>query len=399
MGQRTVRLLWVTALLFGGCLTAPSPSPDECETEQVRLEELDQELADWMMMTEAVSLIQFLYVDETAHRDLLFQAMDGMLRSLDPHSSFLPPESYDQLKEKTSGQFFGIGATVAKNQNGVEILAPLAGSPAEKAGLKSGDTLLNVDGQPLRDLALPDAIGKIRGTNKSSLLFQVRRKNGKQEKVRISPGPIQEQSVKVAPSGDGELSVVSISRFTQTTPEELVAALKSANEKRRGLVIDLRNNPGGVLSAAVDAASLFLPSGKLIVSVQSRNQKEKPARHLSKRWCPNRDTKIPLVLLVNRRTASAAEIFAGALQSHKRAVVLGEPTLGKASVQSVIPLSSLKGAAIRLTTGYYLTPNGKLIQGKGILPDRGVEQGELLRVANDLLVAGRDRGKREVGKE
>jgi carboxyl-terminal processing protease len=348
---------------------AAAAEPVEPILSDLQAEETADDLSDMMVLSEAILLAKRSHVEEHTFRDLVYSAVDGMLQSLDPHSSFLPPEPLSELEEETSGHFGGVGLSVAPGTDGVKVLAPIEDSPAFKAGIQAGDTITAIDGKPLKGMSLDEAVKTMRGEDGSNVKVTVKRASGEKVQVPLVREEIKMTSVKgTADLGDG-LGYLRITQFSQSVPEDFAKALQQFHkEGAKGLVIDLRNNPGGLLESAVAVAEQILPKGSEIVSVKGRQTDGTP-REFVAGACDARDTKLPLAVLVNHSSASASEILAGALKAHKRAVIVGEQTYGKASVQNVIRLATRPDCAIRLTTAYYYTPDGKLIHGKGIAPD------------------------------
>ncbi|MBP5319580.1 MAG: S41 family peptidase [Kiritimatiellae bacterium] len=327
------------------------------------------ELSDLLLLSEALLLTRRSYVEEHTYRELIYAAIDGMLKSLDPHSSFLAPDPLEKLEEEMGGHFGGVGLSVESATDGVKVLSPMEDSPAAQAGIKTGDTITAVDGKPLKGMALEDAVKTMRGEKGSGVKMTVRRASGEQVEIPVVRDEIRVTSVKGASMLPDEVGYVQIAQFSATVAEDFAKALAFFREKgAKGLVIDLRNNLGGQLDAAVGVAEQLLPSGVEIVSLKGRQQDGKPTRYRAKRKVA-REVDLPVAVLVNGKTASAAEILSGALQAHHRGVLVGERTFGKASAQNVVHMALRPDCAVRLTTAYYYTPDGKLIHGKGLEPD------------------------------
>ncbi len=298
-----------------------------------------------------------------------------MLSSLDPHSSYLNPESYDGMKVQTRGKFGGLGIEVTMENGFVKVVAPIDDTPAAKAGIQAGDLITHLDGEPVLGLTLAEAVDKMRGLVDTDLTLTIRR-NGEQEplELTLTRAIITVQSVRGRLEDDGIL-YVRISSFTEQTDSglrKIIDTLKAeAGDNFQGLVLDLRNNPGGLLDQAIAVADDFLEKGE-IVSTRGRKQGD------AQRYNAKPDDIIngmPIVVLINGGSASASEIVAGALQDHGRAVVLGTKSFGKGSVQTIVPLQG--NGAMRMTTARYYTPSGTSIQAKGIVPDIEVEQAKL----------------------
>jgi len=327
---------------------------------------------DLAVLTEALLLVQRHYVEEVPLREMIYGAIDGMLLGLDPNSSFLPPAPLAELEEETRGSFSGIGVTVGLEKEGVKVIAPMEDSPAFKAGIHAGDTIKAVDGVELSGTSIEEAVEAIRGDKGSEVKVTVKRADGETVDVTLVRDDIKLDSVKgVRELGDG-IGYLRITQFNEHAGEDFAQAmahLKKADVKE--LILDLRDNPGGLLESAVAVTEQVLERGTEIVSVRGRDAK-RPQQRYEAGPCKKRFTKIPLAVLVNGNSASAAEIMAGALKAHKRAVLVGETTYGKASVQNVIKLALRPDCAVRLTTGYYYTPDDVMIHGKGIVPDVAV---------------------------
>ncbi len=324
-------------------------------------------LRELRAFTEVFEKIKTDYVEPVGDSSLLENAVRGMLSGLDPHSAYLDPEAFKELQVGTSGEFGGLGIEVGMEDGFVKVIAPIDDTPAQRAGIKAGDLIIRIDDTPVKGLTLTEAVGLMRGKPGSEIVLSiVRDGEDKPLKIKIIRDIIKVKSVKARLLEDG-FGYVRITQFQTHTGENLVQAvsdLKKENQgKLKGLILDLRNNPGGVLSAAVSVSDAFLESG-LIVYTQGRvDDSELKFKATPTDVIDN----APLVVLVNGGSASASEIVAGALQDHKRAIVLGEPTFGKGSVQTILPMNN--GAALKLTTARYYTPSGRSIQAEGIVPD------------------------------
>lgn len=317
---------------------------------------------------EALSLIKKNYVEDVNDRDLLYGAVKGMLLSLDPHSSFLTPDNYKEMKIDTKGEFGGLGIQISIKDNMLTVIAPIEDTPAFRLGIKAGDKIIKIDGESTKDMSLFDAVSKLRGPKGTSVTITIIRKDLEEPKdVTIVRDVIEIKSVKSRVIED-DIGYVKLLQFQQKTSKDLSLALKSLEKEHiSALILDLRNNPGGLLNSSVDVAGQFLPPGRLVVSIKGREGEE------TKFVTPSNGDyyDYDMIVLVNEGSASASEIVAGALQDWGRAVVLGAQTFGKGSVQTVIPLSD--GSALRLTTARYYTPKGRSIQTTGIEPDITVE--------------------------
>jgi carboxyl-terminal processing protease len=345
------------------------------EAADVDVPQADAALAaydDLAVLTEALLLVQRHYVEEVPLQKMIYGAIDGMLLGLDPNSSFLPPEPLAELEEETRGSFSGIGVTVGLEKEGVKVIAPVEDSPAFKAGIHAGDTIKAVDGVELSGTSIEEAVEAIRGDKGSEVKVTVKRADGETVDVTLVRDDIKLDSVKgVRELGDG-IGYLRITQFNEHAGEDFAQAMAHLKKAEvTELILDLRDNPGGLLESAVAVTEQVLERGAEIVSVRGRDSK-RPQQRYEAGPCKNRFTKIPLAVLVNGNSASAAEIMAGALKAHKRAVLVGETTYGKASVQNVVKLALRPDCAVRLTTGYYYTPDDMMIHGKGIAPDVAV---------------------------
>ena len=316
------------------------------------------------VLTDVLRKIEKNYVEGTDPKELIYGAIKGMVRTLDPHSFFMSQEEYKELMIETKGSFSGVGIEITIRDNVLTVVSPIEGTPAFKAGIKAGDQIIMIGGKPTKDFFIMEAVRFIRGPKGSKIRLTIRRKGAEKPiDFLITRDVIPIKSVRsfFLPS---DIGYVRISNFQSNTGQELFKTLEEMESKKRlkGLILDLRNNPGGLLSQAVKVADEFLDSG-LIVSIRGRdNKEEKSIAHRN-----GKPRGYPLVVLINEGSASASEIVAGALQDNKRALLLGSTTFGKGSVQTLFPLSD--GSGLRLTTAIYHTPSGRSIQASGIEPD------------------------------
>jgi carboxyl-terminal processing protease len=342
------------------------------------------------MLSEVFGRVKQGYVEEVDDKRLIKEAINGMLNGLDPHSSFLDADAYRDLQTATSGKFGGIGIELSSEDGFVKVISPIDDTPAFKAGIKSGDYILKVNDTNLRGLTLNEAVKRMRGEAGTDVTLTILRRGEAKELVfNLRRAVIETQSVRTRQIEPG-IAYIRLTQFEQTTAEKLVRAInesyKQNNNQVRGMVLDLRNDPGGVLDAAVAVSAAFLPPGVKVVYTEGRLDDARMQLFARKDDYQRRGGKedvlaklnpavksVPLVVLINNGTASAAEIVAGALQDHKRAVVMGIQSFGKGSVQTILPVA--ENAAIKLTTARYFTPNGRSIQAKGIVPDKVVEDG------------------------
>jgi carboxyl-terminal processing protease len=322
---------------------------------------------DLRTFTEIFGRIKRDYVEPVSDKKLLEDAIRGMLAGLDPHSAYLISEEYQELKEGTTGQFGGLGIEVTMENGFVKVVSPIDDTPAQRAGIKTGDLIVRLDDEPVKGMSLADAVKKMRGEPGSKIVITVVREGEEAPlKITLVRAVIKVQSVKnrLLEKNYGYVRISSFQSGTGESLKESLANLKKENGgKLKGLILDLRNNPGGVLNAAVDVSDAFLKSG-LIVYTEGRIENSEM------RFNAAPDDLIdgaPMVVLINAGSASASEIVAGALQDQKRAVIMGEKSFGKGSVQTILPTSN--GAAVKLTTARYYTPSGRSIQAEGIEPD------------------------------
>ena len=380
---RPTSLALVLALLIGSPallasekpvakVAAPAPMGDD--KAPLPLEEL-------RTFAEVLDRIKAAYVEPVDDKTLLENAIKGMLSNLDPHSAYLEPEAYAELQESTSGEFGGLGIEVGIEDGFIKIISPIDDTPASKAGIQPGDLIIKIDGQPTKGLSMTEAVDKMRGKAGSKILLTLVREGGQPFDVELQRAVIKVKSVK-SQLLEGHYGYLRISQFQVNSGEEVgkaLAALKKQNggKKLSGIVLDLRNNPGGVLQAAVEVTDHFLKKG-LIVYTKGRIANSElrfsadPA---------DASEGVPLVVLINGGSASASEIVAGALQDHKRGVLMGTDSFGKGSVQTVLPLNNDR--ALKLTTALYFTPNGRSIQAQGIVPDIEVSRAKITRERDD----------------
>ena len=315
------------------------------------------------------------YVDgqKLTYQELVYAALKGMLNTLDPHSEFMEPEKYKELQNDTQGAFGGLGIVIAMKDNFITVVSPMEDSPGSKAGIMSGDRILKIEGKSTERMSLADAVKNLRGDPGTDVKITVFRPSSSQMKdYKLTRAIINVDMVKDIngkkefPLGDNKIGYIRLVQFGEKTSGDLEAALKKLKSQgMQALVLDLRWNPGGLLEQAVDVCEKFLPRGVLVVSTEGRNPAQNSERKAMGRGDELND--MPMVVLVNLGSASASEIVAGCLQDRKRAIVLGEKTFGKGSVQSILPLSD--GSALRLTTAKYYTPSHKVIHEEGITPD------------------------------
>ena len=369
-------------VVFGAALTLNYSAVADREPEPLPIEDL-------RAFSEIFGKIKSDYVEPVEDKKLITEAINGMLSGLDPHSAYLDNEAFKELQVGTQGEFGGLGIEVGMEDGFVKVVSPIEDTPAFKAGIKSGDLIIKLDDSPVKGMTLNDAVKKMRGKPGTDITLTVVRKGeAKPLVISLTRAVIKIKSVKhklVEPN----FGYVRLTQFQEHTGENMVAALKELQEQNKqsplkGLILDLRNDPGGLLNTAVAVSGAFLKPGELVVYTDGRTEDAKmrltnarehylrPGESDYLKILPAWAKSVPLVVLVNGGSASASEIVAGALQDHRRALVVGTQTFGKGSVQTILPLNN--GTAIKLTTARYFTPSGRSIQAKGITPDIVVEE-------------------------
>lgn len=363
-------------LLFSTNLLAKTA--DEKKKEEVsRLQALTK-------FTKVVSLVENYNVDDITIEELMDKALEGMLSNLDAHSNYLKQKDYKRLKVQTDGEFGGLGITVGMKNGALTVIAPIEGTPADKAGLKAGDIILKINDKSTIGISIDDAVSLMRGKVGTPIdLTIVREGETKPLSIHIVRGIITIQSVYTKRIGS-DILYIRVTSFDKKVAQDVAKAIKKRKNSMKGIILDLRNNPGGLLDQAVGLVDLFVDKGE-IVSQKGRNKaddkiyKASPSKTL---------TKVPMVVLVNGGSASASEIVSGALQDHKRAVLVGKNTFGKGSVQVVLPIT--EDEAIKLTIARYYLPSGRTIQAVGVKPDIDVSPGEINTSTNQFAIKEAD---------
>lgn len=358
--------------VMSSSLFAQPPAPASMPTQ----ERLPLPLEEVRIFAEALDNIRNSYVQPIDDKRLLELAIKGMLSGLDPHSAYLSSEDYDSLQETTQGEFGGLGIEVGEEDGYIKIITPIDDTPASRAGILPGDLIIEIDGRPLREMLISDAVELMRGETGTSIVLGILRE-GEPEPLEftLTREPIAVASVRHRSLEPG-YAYLRISQFkvnTGTEVREELAKIAVEEPDLKGLVLDLRNNPGGILQASVDVVDSFITSGKIVYTQGRDNQTE--LEFFAHEDDPSNG--VPVVVLINGGTASAAEIVSGALQDHARAVIMGTRSFGKGSVQTVVPIA--ENRAIKLTTSLYFTPTGRSIQAQGIQPDIIVEEGLVTR--------------------
>lgn len=355
---------WLIALLLLANLAVGARVAD---TEAARVER--EEAFDKMeLFAEVIEQVRTHYVDadKTSYEDLIYGSLKGLLQNLDSHSQFLDPDMYEDMREDTTGKFGGLGIVIGTRDNVLTVISPMEDTPGYEAGLMAGDKIVEIDGESTEGIALSEAVKRLRGDPGTDVTIRVLRAGDKEFRtLTITREIISVPSVKDAHMVDEKIGYIRIVQFNEPTSSDLDEKLKQLeDEDMKALILDLRDNPGGLLDAAVDVSQKFLPRRKLIVYTQGRDERD---RKTYRARGSVHYTRIPIAILVNKGSASASEIVAGALQDHQRAVLIGERTFGKGSVQSILPQED--GSAIRITTAKYYTPSERVIHEKGIEPD------------------------------
>lgn len=377
MGTRNNRsLVWILVGFLGGILVSLGISAAAQKGEPLPLKALQQ-------FANVYGAIKSSYVERMSDKVLIDDAIKGLFADLDPHSMYLDDEAYKQMQDITRGGFGGLGIEIGTQDGMPKVIAPIEDTPAARAGILTGDIITQINGEPTKGMNLNDAVKKMRGEPGTAITLTIERAGSpKPLKFRIVREMIKTKSVRGKMLSDG-IAYVRISQFQDRTTADLVSMLASLGKKStpKGLILDLRNDPGGLLDGAIGVVSAFIDPGKLVVSTKGRipsSNEEFYARPLDRSHdqeigttLPNWTRTVPMVVLVNVGSASASEIVAGALQDYKRAQIIGNRTFGKGSVQSVLQLS--KDTGIKLTTARYYTPNGRSIQNTGVVPDRVVD--------------------------
>ncbi|MDP1785126.1 MAG: S41 family peptidase [Sulfuricurvum sp.] len=342
--------------------------------------------------TKVLSIVEQYNVDGLGIDQLIDKSLQGLLSNLDAHSSFLDKKSFDSLKSQTDGEFGGLGITVGMRDNVLTVIAPIEGTPADKAGIKAGDIILKINDKPTLSMNIDDAISLMRGTPKTPIDLTVIRKGAAEPlKFHIIRDIITVESVYTRTIDDNIL-YIRVTSFDKKVATDVKAALKKHAAKSKGVILDLRNNPGGLLDQAVELTDLFVDEG-VIVSQKGRNKSDDVSYSATKKGTVCR---LPMIVLINEGSASASEIVSGAMQDLKRAVIVGATTFGKGSVQVVMPITDVE--AIKLTIARYYLPSGRTIQAVGVVPDVEVDAGEIKKHENNFNIKEADLKKHLQGE-
>ena len=351
----------LTIILFAGATGVYSANKKKSYDDLYRQVEL---------FSDTLAIIHNEYVDDTKPKDLIYGALKGMLASLDPYSQFMDPETYNDLKVDTQGKFGGLGIEITTKEGLLTVITPIEDTPAWKAGIKANDHIVKINDELTRDMALTDAVKKMRGKPGEVVNLTILRDSEKKLlDFKITRDIIKIKDIKQVRILENGIGYIRLTEFRENTLKELDSALSNLSKQNmKALILDLRNNPGGLLDVAVKIAGRFISPDKMIAYTKGRKQDQNFEFFSDSK---NAILDLPLVILINEGSASGSEIVAGVLQDYKRAILIGNKSFGKGSVQTVIPLGD--GSALRLTTSHYFTPSGKIIHGKGVTPDILVE--------------------------
>lgn len=336
------------------------------------------------LFSDTIAIIQTEYVDEVNPRDLIYGALKGMLSGLDLHSQFMDPDTYNELKVETEGKFGGLGIEITIKDGLLTVVTPIEDTPAWKAGIKANDRIVKINDELTRDITLTDAVKKLRGKPGEIVNLTILRESEKKIlEFNLARDVIRIKDIKEARILEDGIGYIRLVEFRENTPQDINTALDNlTKEGMNSLILDLRNNPGGLLDVAVKVAEKFVEKGKLIVYTKGRKQTQN-LEFVSRSTHPI--LNLAMAVLINEGSASGSEIVVGCLQDYRRAIILGIKSFGKGSVQTVVPLSD--GSALRLTTSKYFTPLGKEIHGKGVTPDIIVEEGRIALAKEEELRA------------
>jgi carboxyl-terminal processing protease len=373
------------AILFGflSTVTASILMVSSVKADSLKRDTSSEKLEAYLKFTRIVKIIEEQYVDELNTSEIIDKALKGLLSNLDAHSSFMDAKESKELQVQTNGEFGGLGISVGMKDGALTVIAPIEGTPADKAGLKANDIILKIDDQATIGMTIDKAVSLMRGKPGTPIKLTVIRKGEMKPLVfNIIRDIIEIKSVYTKRIGDNIL-YLRVTSFDQKVVSSMKKAIK-AHPKTKGIIIDLRNNPGGLLNQAIGVVDMFIDHG-IIVSQKGRVASENIVYNARKKGS---DTKTPLVVLVNDGSASASEIVSGSLQDHKRAIIVGTKTFGKGSVQVVMPVGN--GESLRLTIARYYLPSGRTIQAVGVTPDIEVAYGEIKKVEDSITIKERD---------
>ena len=358
-----ISFIFVILIFYNNFFTSTSDAANENDDVYQQLN----------MFGEVYERVRREYVEEVTNKELIEAAIEGMLQSLDPHSSFMNADSFKDMQVQTKGEFGGLGIEVSMEEGLVKVVSPIDDTPAFHAGIQAGDFIIEIDGESVLGMSLGDAVDKMRGKINTEIVITILRENKEPFEVKIIRDKIKIQSVRARK--EGNVAYLRITSFNEKTKRGLLENMKKLKdqigENITGVILDLRNNPGGLLEQAIAVSDAFLNQGE-IVSTRGRISRGQQRFNATK---GDISDGLPIVVLINSGSASASEIVAGALQDHKRAIIMGTTSFGKGSVQTIIPIQ--KHSAMRLTTARYYTPSGRSIQATGIIPDIIVKQSKI----------------------
>lgn len=375
MKRRSIFFMFLIAAVVSAFFVVNAAEVSKEEKSETIVEENLYE--DIELFADVFAIVKEHYVDEPKNQDLIYGALKGMMSALDDHSQFLDPDAYKELQVDTKGEFGGLGIEISIRDGLLTIISPIEDTPAWRAGVEAGDRIVKIDGELTKDITLLEAVKKLRGEPGTKVTITVLREDDEEgvvvKDIGITRDIIKVKDIKDVREIEDKIGYIRLVEFREKTPKQLEKALKELKEKGvDSLILDLRNNPGGLLDVAVSVAEKFIEPNQLVVYTQGRTEAQKMT-FKSKDKNPYLDW--PMVILVNGGSASASEIVAGCLQDYNRAIILGEKSFGKGSVQTVVPLRDDSG--LRLTTSKYYTPSGKIIHGEGIHPDVVVKAGKI----------------------
>ncbi len=374
---------FITALaLFTVSFSPALQAKDEVASNEQNIQA--SRLQSLAKFTKVLGIVERYNVDEITIEEIMDKALQGLMSNLDAHSSFLNTKSFESLKIQTNGEFGGLGITVGMRDGALTVISPIEGTPADRAGLKAGDIILRIDGKSSLSMTIDDAVSIMRGKKGTPITLTIIRKEEPEPlEVRIVRDTIKIQSVYAKQIGD-DILYLRVTSFDKKVTKDVTKELKKAMGHDKGIILDLRNNPGGLLDQAVGLVDIFVDKGD-IVSQKGRDESENKVYSAS---ASNTITDAPLVVLINEGSASASEIVSGALQDHKRAVLVGQKTFGKGSVQVILPITETE--AIKLTIARYYLPSGRTIQAVGVTPDISVIPGEIKTHENKFRIKESD---------